>query len=35
MMINKRLIDTVSDSKKYIVGNVALHWLLGMIGCFA
>ena len=26
MMINKRLIGTVSESKKYIVGNVALQW---------
>lgn len=26
MMINKRLIATVSESKKYIVGNVALQW---------
>lgn len=27
MMINKRLIGTVSESKKYIVGNVAAQWL--------
>lgn len=27
MMINKRLIDTVSESKKYIAGNVAFQWL--------
>lgn len=27
MMINKRLIGTVSESKKYIAGNVALQWL--------
>ncbi len=27
MMINKRLIQTVSQSKKYIVANVALQWL--------
>jgi ABC-type transport system involved in cytochrome bd biosynthesis fused ATPase/permease subunit len=26
MMINKRLIGTVSESKKYIVGNVAAQW---------
>ena len=26
MMINKRLIGTVSESKKYIAGNVALQW---------
>ena len=26
MMINKRLIGTVSQSKKYIAGNVALQW---------
>ena len=26
MMINKRLIGTVSESKKYIAGNVALLW---------
>jgi len=27
MMINKRLIGTVSDSKKYIAGNVACQWV--------
>ncbi len=27
MMINKRLIQTVSESKKYIAGNVILQWL--------
>ena len=27
MMINKRLIGTVPESRKYIVGNVALQWL--------
>ncbi len=27
MMIDKRLIGTVSDSKKYIAANVALQWL--------
>ena len=27
MMINKRLIKTVSESKKYIAANVALQWL--------
>lgn len=37
MMINKRLIGTVSESKKYIAGNVALQWCslaanIGMIG---
>ena len=26
MMINKRLIGTVPDSKPYIAGNVALQW---------
>ena len=26
MMINKRLIGTVSESKKYIVGNVICQW---------
>lgn len=26
-MINKRLIETVSESKKYIAGNVAFQWL--------
>ncbi|MBQ4284070.1 MAG: ABC transporter ATP-binding protein/permease [Lachnospira sp.] len=26
MMINKRLINTVSESKKYIAANVALQW---------
>ena len=26
MMINKRLIGTVSQSKKYVAGNVALQW---------
>lgn len=26
MMINKRLIATVSESKKYVAGNVALQW---------
>ena len=26
MMINKRLIGTVSESKKYIAGNVILQW---------
>ena len=28
MMINKRLIGTVPESKRYIVGNVALQWFL-------
>lgn len=27
MMINKRLIGTVSESKKYIAGNVACQWI--------
>lgn len=27
MMINKRLIGTVSESKKYVAGNVALQWI--------
>ncbi len=27
MMIHKRLIATVSESKKYIAGNVALQWI--------
>lgn len=27
MMINKRLIGTVSESKKYVAGNVALQWV--------
>lgn len=27
MMINKRLIGTVSESKKYIAGNVILQWV--------
>lgn len=26
MMINKRLIQTVGESKKYVAGNVALQW---------
>ena len=26
MMINKRLIGTVKESKKYIAGNVILQW---------
>ena len=26
MMINKRLIGTVSESKRYIAGNVAAQW---------
>lgn len=26
MMINKRLIVAVPESKKYIAGNVALQW---------
>ncbi|MGN0324961.1 MAG: cysteine ABC transporter ATP-binding protein, partial [Lachnospiraceae bacterium] len=27
MMINKRLIGTVSESKKYIAGNVLCQWV--------
>ena len=27
MMINKRLIDTVKESKKYIAGNVICQWI--------
>ena len=27
MMINKRLIGMVSESKKYIAGNVLLQWI--------
>ncbi|MBQ8503308.1 MAG: ABC transporter ATP-binding protein/permease [Clostridia bacterium] len=27
MMINKRLISTVSESKKYVAGNVAFQWV--------
>ena len=27
MMINKRLIGTVGESKKYIAGNVACQWV--------
>lgn len=30
MMINKRLIGAVPESKKYIAGNVALQWLLAV-----
>ena len=26
MMINKRLVETVGDAKKYIGRNVALQW---------
>ena len=26
MMVNKRLIGTVSESKKYIAGNVVAQW---------
>ena len=26
MMINKRLIGTVSESEKYVAGNVVLQW---------
>lgn len=39
MMINKRLINTVSESKKYIAGNVASQWCslaanIAMMGVF-
>ncbi|MBQ8815193.1 MAG: ABC transporter ATP-binding protein/permease [Lachnospiraceae bacterium] len=39
MMINKRLIGTVSESKKYIAGNVAAQWCslganIAMMGAF-
>ena len=27
MMIDKRLIGTVADSKKYIAGNVISQWI--------
>jgi ATP-binding cassette subfamily C protein len=27
MMINKRLINTVKESKKYIAGNVVCQWV--------
>ena len=27
MMINRRLIGTVGESRKYIAANVAFHWL--------
>ena len=27
MMINKRLINTVNESKKYIAGNVIFQWI--------
>lgn len=26
MMINKRLIETISESKRYVAGNVILQW---------
>ena len=40
MMINKRLINTVKESKKYIAGNVACQWLslaanIAMMGAIA
>lgn len=39
-MINKRLIGIVSESKKYIVGNVVCQWLslvanIAMMGAIA
>ena len=27
MMINKRLIETVSESKRYIAGKVLMQWI--------
>ena len=40
MMINKRLIGTVPESKKYVAGNVALQWCslaanIGMMSAIA
>ena len=37
MMINRRLIGTVGESRKYIAGNVLLQWLslLANIGMMA
>ncbi|WP_289478733.1 hypothetical protein, partial [Klebsiella pneumoniae] len=40
MMINKRLIGTVKESKKYIAGNVILQWTslianIAMMGAIA
>ena len=40
MMINKRLIGTVEESKKYIAGNVACQWVslaanISMMGAIA
>ena len=40
MMINKRLIGTVKESKKYIAGNVACQWVslaanIAMMGAIA
>lgn len=40
MMINKRLINTVEESKKYIAGNVACQWVslaanIAMMGAIA
>ena len=39
MMINKRLIDTVAESKRYVAGSVACQWLalvanIGMVFAF-
>lgn len=40
MMINKRLIGTVAESKKYVAGNVIFQWCslaanIGMMACFS
>lgn len=40
MMVNKRLIGTVQESKKYIAGNVGCQWLalaanIAMMGAIA
>ena len=40
MMINKRLIGAVPESRKYIAGNVAVQWIslaanIGMMGSIA
>ncbi|MEA5011227.1 MAG: hypothetical protein VB100_05870 [Angelakisella sp.] len=40
MMINKRLIGTVKESKKYIAGNVIFQWIsqganIAMMGAIA
>ena len=40
MMINKRLIGAVPESRKYIAGNVVVQWIslaanIGMMGSIA